>query len=56
MISSGAMLPKRSRVACRLELKPFANLLADWPMSMLEKLDRILFQPSIVAVCVLVVW
>ena len=52
MISPGAIWPRRSRVAWTLELKPFANLLADWPMFKLDKLDCNLLQPSIVDVCV----
>lgn len=31
VISSAATWPSRSLVACTLELKPFASLLADWP-------------------------
>lgn len=48
VISPGATWPRRSRVAWTLELKPFANLLADWPRFKLEKLDCNLVQLSIV--------
>lgn len=48
MISSGATVPRRSLVACTLELKPFAILLAEAPKLMLPKLVCSLFQPSMV--------
>lgn len=48
VISSGATWPKRSLVAWTEELKPLANLFADWPRLRPEMLDWSLFQPSIV--------
>lgn len=49
VISSGAICPSRSRVAWTLEVRPFANLLADWPRFKFPKLVWIFAQLSIVA-------
>ena len=46
VISSGAIWPRRSRVACTLDWKPLANLLADWPMLRPARPDESLLQPS----------
>lgn len=47
VISFAATWPRRSLVACTLELKPFANLLADWPRLIEARLDWMFFQFSI---------
>ena len=48
VISSGAICPNRSLVACTDELKPFAILVADCPIFKLAKFDENLFQLSMI--------
>ena len=48
VMSSGAICPSLSRVACTLELKPLVNLDPAWEKLMAPKLDESFDQPSIV--------